>query len=139
MVAELACLALAVYYEARSEPVSGQIAVAQVIMNRVRDPRFPKTVCGVVHQGPTSSTGMPLRHQCQFSFWCDGLGEEPRDMLAWHRAQIVSKLVYNGIAVRQDLVGVVHYHTLDAQPRWSSCMTEAVRIGNHVFMREPHK
>lgn len=136
MVAELACLALAVYYEARSEPLSGQIAVATVVLNRVADPRFPKTICEVVHQGPTSETGMPLRHRCQFSFWCDGLGEDPRDFAAWRRALVVSKLVMNGTLRRPELDGVVHYHATWCSPLWAVDMTPVETIGDHVFLRE---
>lgn len=137
MVTELACLALAVYYEARSEPLSGQAAVATVVINRVADPRYPKTICEVVQQGPKSETGMPLRHRCQFSFWCDGLGEEPRDKRAWRRAMVVSKLVINGTLYRSDLAGVVHYHaTWLPVPMWAANMQPAAIIGDHIFLLE---
>jgi spore germination cell wall hydrolase CwlJ-like protein len=137
MVTELACLALAVYYEARSEPLSGQAAVATVVMNRVADPRYPDTICEVVQQGPKSPTGMPLRHQCQFSFYCDGLGEDPRDRAAWRRALVVSKLVINGTLYRNELEGVVHYHaTWLTVPTWAGNMEPIAVIGEHIFLRE---
>lgn len=129
-------MSLAVYYEARSESLQGQIAVAQVVMNRVADPRYPKTACEVVHQGPTAPSGMPLRHQCQFSFWCDGLGEDPKDQWAWKKALAVASIVYNGVILLPELRGVVYYHTLDVTPEWASGMTPVQTIGNHVFMKE---
>jgi len=68
MLEGLACIAMAVYFEARSEPLAGQMAVAQVVINRMADNRWPDNPCGVVHEGPTNSKGIPLRHRCQFSF-----------------------------------------------------------------------
>jgi len=136
MMAELACLALAVYYEARSETLQGQIAVAQVIMNRVADPRYPKTICEVVQQGPTSPTGMPLRHRCQFSFWCDGLGEDPRDVWAWKKAQAVASIVYDGQMLLPELAGVLYYTRSDVAPEWSESMKLVATIGSHVFLKE---
>lgn len=138
MVTELACLALAVYYEARSEGFEGQAAVATVVMNRVADPRYPDTICEVVQQGPKSETGMPLRHRCQFSFYCDGLGEEPLDRRAYRKAQVIAKLVMNGTIRRPELDGVVHYHaTWCPVPMWAANMTPVAIIEQHIFLREP--
>lgn len=137
MVTELACLALAVYYEARSEGLDGQAAVATVVMNRVADPRYPDTICEVVQQGPKSETGMPLRHRCQFSFYCDGLGEVPADRRAWRKAVAISKLVINGTLRRPELNGVVHYHaTWCPVPTWAANMTPAAILGDHIFLLE---
>jgi hypothetical protein len=86
----IACLTAAVYYEARSEPTDGQRAVAQVVLNRVRDRAFPHSVCGVVYQGSTRRTG------CQFSFTCDGSMNHPRDGAAWARAASVARAAFDG-------------------------------------------
>ena len=72
---ELNCLVEAVYYEARSEPLIAQLAVANVVLERVRDERFPNTICEVVHQGRYNRKGHPIRHKCMFSYWCDGKPE----------------------------------------------------------------
>ena len=79
MLSTISCLALAIYFEARSEPIAGQLAVAQVILNRVVDERYPDTVCEVIMEGPTHPSGHPVRHKCQFSFWCDGKPENVHD------------------------------------------------------------
>ena len=72
MLSTITCLAVAIYFEARSEPIAGQLAVAQVVLNRVADERYPDTVCEVIMEGPTYPSGHPVRDKCQFSFWCDG-------------------------------------------------------------------
>lgn len=129
------CLALAVYYEARSESVVAQAAVAQVVMQRVESPRYPNDVCAVVKQGPASSTGMPVRGRCQFSFWCDGLGEEPHDYWAWRRARAVASRALAGYR-NPALAGVLYYHTVDVRPVWSASMRECAVVGRHVFLEE---
>ena len=89
MIAEaLFCLALNVYHEAKNQSMIGQIAVAQVVMNRVYDERYPNTICEVVEQGPTYSwkPDFPVRNRCQFSWYCDGKSDTPRDLDAWEKA-----------------------------------------------------
>lgn len=127
----LACLALAVYFEARSEPLAGQFAVAQIVVQRVESDRYPDTICAVVTQGPTHSNGFPVRDACQFSFWCDGASERPRDHQAWMTARYVAAATLAG---RRDsrLDGALHYHTIDSDPFWSQ--PHGVVIGNHVFI-----
>ena len=80
------CLAMAIYFEARGEPLAGQLAVAQVILNRVASPRYPNTPCEVIQQGPVYPSGHPVKHRCQFSFWCDGKQELVMDNGAWRTA-----------------------------------------------------
>ena len=96
MMSAIACLATAIYFEARGEPMVGQVAVAQVIVNRVYDERFPDTVCDVVKQGEyyTWNKSIPIKHRCQFSFWCDGKPEVMRDETAkqWSYNVAVSAL-----------------------------------------------
>jgi spore germination cell wall hydrolase CwlJ-like protein len=128
--AELDCLAEAVYYEARSESAKGQMAVAEVVLNRVRDPNFPKTVCGVVFQGRYRTTG------CQFTFTCDGsLRVKPRGE-AWDRARAVALHVSMGLS-KPITNKATHYHTDYVNPYWSPGLVETATIGTHIFYRFP--
>lgn len=135
----LVCLALNVYFEARNQSTIGQIAVAQVTMNRVRDPRFPNTVCEVVKQGHTYSwkPELPIKNQCQFSWWCDGKSDEPKDEDAFQKAMLIATGVY-----RQDLDdfvdGATHYHAVYVLPDWSASKQYIVRIDDHIFYRWEH-
>ncbi len=127
------CLAEAVYYEAGFEPVDGQRAVAQVVLNRVRDSNFPDTVCGVVYQGWWRRTG------CQFSFVCDGsLVRRPPGDDEWTRARAVADQALNGyVAVA---VGTAtHYHTDYVKPYWGKSVVEVAQVGTHIFYRWPGK
>jgi Cell Wall Hydrolase len=124
----LACLTAAVYYEARSESEDGQRAVAQVVLNRVRHPAFPKTVCGVVYQGSNRSTG------CQFSFTCDGSLAHGREPAAWDRARRIAEQALAGY-VYEPVGLATHYHTTAIHPWWASAMAKAVTIGSHIFYR----
>lgn len=129
-LAEQRCLAEAVYYEARSEGTRGQIAVAEVVMNRVRDHRYPDSVCGVVYQGSERTTG------CQFTFTCDGaLKHKPRGK-AWDDAQIVATHVLLGFNTPMT-GGATHYHTDYVDPVWNASLIETVEIGTHIFYRFP--
>jgi len=127
---EVDCLAEAVYYEARSEDTLGQMAVAEVVMNRVRDPHFPKTVCAVVYQGHYRDTG------CQFTFTCDGsLSHKPRGE-AWDRAKAVALNVMLGLN-KPVTNKATHYHTDYVNPYWKAGMVETDVIGTHIFYRFP--
>jgi spore germination cell wall hydrolase CwlJ-like protein len=125
----LECLTAAIYYEARSESDDGERAVAQVVLNRVRHPAFPKTVCGVVYQGSNRSTG------CQFTFTCDGsLARGARQPYAWARAQKIAAAALAGYVFSP--VGLAtHYHTTAIHPWWADSMARAVTIGAHIFYR----
>ena len=124
----LTCLTEAVYYEARGETADGQAAVAQVVLNRMRHPDFPKTVCGVVFQGVRTSQG------CQFSFACDGAMHEPRDAAAWRRAQQVASRALAGF--RAPGVGsATHFHVVGDDPGWGPRLLRVAQIGLHVFYR----
>jgi hypothetical protein len=127
---EIDCLAEAVYFEARSETAFGQMAVAEVVMNRVRDPRFPKTVCAVVYQGHYRDTG------CQFTFTCDGsLAHKPRGE-AWDRAKAVAVNVMLGLN-KPITNKATHYHTDYVNPYWKAGLVETRVIGTHIFYRFP--
>ncbi|MBX9746693.1 MAG: cell wall hydrolase [Hyphomonadaceae bacterium] len=127
-----ACLSQAIYYEARGETQQGQIAVAEVIINRTRSRAYPSTICGVVYQGSHRSTG------CQFTFTCDGsLGQRPRGR-AWDRAQRIATAVMLGYN-RPLTGGATHYHTIEVNPVWNSGLVPTTRIGVHQFYRFPNR
>jgi hypothetical protein len=124
---ELDCLTQAVYYEARGEAPSGQAAVAQVVMNRVRHPAFPKTVCGVVYQGART-------HGCQFSFACDGWAATPRESGAWRRAREIAARALVGVVAPQ-VLGATHFHNARVAPGWGPGLMRVAQVGLHVFYR----
>lgn len=127
---DLECLSEAVYYEARSESVRGQMAVAEVIMNRAADGRFPNSICGVVYQGQYRDTG------CQFTFTCDGsLGRKPRGR-AWDRAKAVAVHVQMGLST-PITNQATHYHTDYVDPYWSAGLIVTAQLGSHIFYRFP--
>ncbi|WP_417623891.1 cell wall hydrolase [Paremcibacter congregatus] len=126
---EFHCLAQAVYFEARSEPFEGQVAVAYVILNRVKDKRYPDNICGVVFQNEKR------RNMCQFSFACDGLSDNPYEMVAWNQARRVAggtlKNAMSDVTARS-----THYHATYVQPRWAKHLQPTIKVGQHVFYRE---
>jgi N-acetylmuramoyl-L-alanine amidase len=124
----LDCLALNIYWEARAEPRLGQIAVAEVTLNRVADPAFPHTVCGVVRQG--EERGLNL---CQFSWHCDGIDDRPRDPSAWQRARRLAILALSG-RLSDPTGGARWFHSDQVDPDWPE-LTPIVKIGSHVFYR----
>lgn len=123
------CLAKAVYFEARGEPLIGQVAIAEVVLNRIVDSRYPNTACGVVFQN------QHRRHKCQFSFACDGQSDRPRHTRSWEKALKVVALVMDGersgIAKR-----ATHYHATYVTPRWSAHLSKLGQVGSHIFYRE---
>lgn len=122
----LTCLAQAVYFEARGEPLEGQEAVAQVVMNRTRLPQFPKQVCDVVFQGADRQTG------CQFSFTCNGALGPPAETEAWRQANAVAERALAGFtfAPAKD---ATHFHATWVNPYWSGSLTRLGQIGGHIF------
>lgn len=132
MTTALACLAFALYFEARSEPVLGQYAVAEVIMNRVEDPRFPDSVCGVV----TQDLG-PKPWDCQFSFWCDGKPEVIHNPLAYDMAYMIARDILEVPDTPLYTDGALYYHTVDVSPGWSREMPVALQAGRHLFFLDP--
>jgi len=127
---QLDCLSRAVYYEARSEDTAGQLAVAEVVMNRVRDPRFPKSICEVVYQGQYRETG------CQFTFTCDGSVRNKPSGIPWDRAKNVALNVMLGLN-RPVTNKATHYHTDYVNPYWAPGLVETATIGTHIFYRFP--
>lgn len=128
MAAEIRCMSEAIYYEARSETRSGQIAVAEVIQNRVKNKHFPNTVCGVVYEGSERSTG------CQFTFTCDGSMDIAPKGKGWERSVDVANLVMSS-GYTPLTHWATHYHTQEVNPKWSKTMRMTRTVGNHVFYR----
>lgn len=119
------CLALNVYWESRDQDLAGQVAVAQVTMNRVASPDYPNDVCGVVYENK------------QFSWYWDGKSDVPTEERAWDRAQMVAMgvLAGSGHAELMD-VNITHYHAVYVQPYWAPTMTLVARIDDHIFYQE---
>jgi spore germination cell wall hydrolase CwlJ-like protein len=126
---ERRCLATAIYFEARGEPVRGQIAVGQVILNRVRSPQFPETICGVVYQGQ-------MQKGCQFSFACDGHTDMPRNDDQWALAQDLSRQITSGQVWLPEVGYSTYYHADYVRPGWVSAMSKIDEIGRHIFYKK---
>jgi spore germination cell wall hydrolase CwlJ-like protein len=124
----LECLTSAIYYEAAQEPTDGQRAVAQVVLNRVRHPAFPNSVCGVVYEGSTRVTG------CQFTFTCDGSMSRGAVPALWNRARQVAEAALNG-SVYAPAGLATHYHANYVVPYWASSLVKTAVEGAHIFYR----
>ncbi len=124
--AEWECLAKAIYFEARGESIRGQFAVAEVILNRVASPLYPRSVCRVVHQGGSGG--------CQFSFTCDGYSDRIREKAAYAISGKIARLMLDG-APRLLTDGATHFHTRNVRPRWAHRMPRTATIGHHLFYR----
>ncbi len=128
-VSEQRCLAAAVYFEARGESVKGQAAVAQVVLNRVKNPTYPNSVCGVVYQNED------WRNRCQFSFACDGIKDRINEPYHWRKAQEVAYAVASGEIYLPEVGSSTHYHATYVKPRWARTMEKMKKIGTHIFYR----
>ena len=139
-VQELECLALNVYHESRSDNFAGRIAVADVVLNRVDSNLFPNTICEVVNQSVmrTNWKGneVPVRGMCHFSWFCDGLSDEPMELDAYEKAQIIAEMSLRG-GWRGITEGATHYHATYVTPNWVNDrgMVPVGRIGAHKFYR----
>ena len=133
----LMCLALNTYHEAKNQSMIRQVATTQVVMNRVADSRYPNTVCEVVKQGPKyKGSDVPVRHKCQFSWFCDGKSDEPkRDSKEWRMAQEYARIVLSGRIVLDVTEGATHYHATYVKPSWAKTKTRTTRIESHIFYR----
>ncbi|MSU90101.1 cell wall hydrolase [Rhodobacteraceae bacterium 2CG4] len=127
---EWACLTEALYFEARGESLKGQLAVAEVILNRVDSRRYPDSVCGVISQGEQR------RDACQFSFRCDGKPETFSEKRAYERVGKIARLMLDG-RDRALTSGATHYHTTAVKPSWARRLTRTAQIGRHLFYRLP--
>ncbi len=126
---ERRCLSIAIYFEARGEPVRGQVAVGQVILNRVRSPLFPETICGVVYQGQ-------MNPGCQFSFACDGKTDIPRNDAQWAQAQDIARRITKGELWLPEVGYSTYYHADYVRPDWAGSMSRIDTIGRHIFYKK---
>jgi spore germination cell wall hydrolase CwlJ-like protein len=128
--AQQKCLAEAIYFEARGEPELGQAAVAQVVLNRVKNPAYPNTICAVVYQNKH------LKNRCQFSFACDGVKDRVRTFSrAWRVAERIARDVTDGKTWLKDVADSTHYHANYVSPDWGPTMIRKDRVGAHIFYR----
>ena len=126
---ELWCLATAIYFEARGESYRGQVGVAQVVMNRTKDHRYPDTICGVVFQN------QHRKNACQFSFACDGIPDVVNEREPWAQAEDIAQKVTSGELYLTEVGEATHYHATYVRPAWAPRMDKVTQIGLHVFYK----
>ena len=143
------CLALNMYHEARNQGSAGLLAVTAVVFNRVNDKRFPNTVCEVIEQGPTRESWKtkqtpdpsdakfyPIKNRCQFSWYCDGRSDIPKEIDTYTRLLTIARsIVYNKIAFIDITDGALFYHAEYVSPSWSKTKQKTAKIGVHIFYR----
>lgn len=137
---EINCMALNIYYETRGSSLADSYAVADVVLNRVEDTRYPNSICEVVYQGEKHASGQMKRNRCQFSWYCDGKSDVPRDKEAWKRAQSIAWDIIQWDNYRGITEGATHYHAHYVNPRWNKSrkgfsITRLGRIGTHIYYR----
>lgn len=131
------CLAKNIYFEARNQSETGMIAVSHVVLNRVESPEFPDDICDVVTQAKIRSDGSLIRHKCQFSWYCDGLSDYPREKVAWKHAKEIADDAYRLHTVGFDITqGSTYYHAKNVNPHWASAFERVVDIDDHIFYRD---
>ena len=126
---EIDCLATAIYFESRGESYRGQTAVAQVVMNRLRHPLYPKTICAVVYQNAN------MHNACQFSFACDGIPETIYDKKSWNQAMDIAGQVSSGSLYLPEVANATHYHATYVYPDWAPRLKRVTKIGMHIFYK----
>ena len=126
-LAQSECLSRAIYFEARSESELGQLAVAKVILNRVKSPHYPNSICGVVYQGANRP------NSCQFSFACDGNADKPKYGAPWREAKSLAKRAMSGKNQLKVIATATHYHADYVKPKWAGAMSRLIKIGSHIF------
>jgi len=125
----LMCLALNIYFEARSEPIEGQIAIAEVTLNRVASANYPNDVCSVVLQ--------KNKDGCQFSWWCDGKSDQPREHNSLRTSKALAELMLKeGHHITVIGNEATHYHSNDVHPYWANDLHKIRRIGKHIFYKK---
>lgn len=135
------CLALNMYYEARGSTLADQVAVSDVVLNRVDDSRFPDTVCDVVYQAEMrpswqdETVMVPVRNRCQFSWFCDGKDDTPKDIEKFNNALHLAYFMLNADKYRGLTEGATHYHAHYVNPFWAKDFTRVGSIGAHIFYR----
>jgi spore germination cell wall hydrolase CwlJ-like protein len=130
------CLALNLYHEARSESVLGMKAVGWVTLNRVYSKRYPNTICDVVYQSNLDDEGNIVHNQCQFSWWCDGKSDKPKNKESWAFVQVIAHEVMQDYGITEDFTdGATMYHASYVNPYWIDSYERTVRIDTHIFYK----
>ena len=145
------CLTLNMYHEARNQGTAGLFAVSAVVLNRVNDSRFPNSICEVIYQGPVRESWKtrkyknlpaekrkyyPVRHKCQFSWWCDGKSDTPHNQKKYEEILDLSKaILYNEISFVDITDGALFYHADHITPGWAKTKQRTTEIGDHIFYR----
>ena len=133
---QLECVALNIYHESRSESRIAQKAVGFVTMNRVNSERYPSTPCDVVYQSYRDSHGNPIRNKCQFSWYCDGKSDKPRDEVMWEQAlELAYRVMIEYGIVDDPTEGATMYHASYVNPYWVDSYDKTVRIDSHIFYK----
>ena len=132
------CMAQNIYFEAANQSFAGKIAVGHVVINRVEDLQFPNDICGVIYQAKTKvnwkGNVVPIRTQCQFSWYCDGLSDEPVDSVTWIKSLRIADLVLTG-EYKDITEGALWYHADYIYPYWADELEEVTQIDNHRFYK----
>lgn len=133
---DIECLAINTYHEARDQSIAGQMAVMMVVLNRVKSPYFPSTICDVVTDGPTyvnwKGNTWPVRDKCQFSWYCDGMSDTATDIESYKRIKKLAN--YVAISNNYDYTeGSTHYHADYVKPEWRKELRRVVQIDSHIF------
>ena len=133
----LRCMAVNIYHEAGNQSMIGQMAVGQVVLNRVEDSRFPDTVCEVVKEAVTyKNSNKPVRWECQFTWFCDGKKDEPNfESKTWSAALENASILLTKTIVLDITEGATHYHATYVRPAWAKTKTKTTRIDRHIFYR----
>ena len=136
------CLAKNMYYESRNQGIAGQLAVSAVVLNRVNDHRFPDTICEVVEQGPTRASWkdpkikFPIKHRCQFSWYCDGKSDNPKQTKIYEQFLDLSEAILNNEFPFLDITGgATFYHADYVKPSWAKTKLKTIEIEDHIFYR----
>lgn len=132
------CLAKNIYFEAGNQPLAGKVAVAQVVLNRMEHSAYADDVCGVVYDAKYRENWkgnmVPIRNQCQFSWFCDGRSDEPLDTDTFYESYIIAQDVLMG--KYPDITeGATHYHSIMVEPYWAEILNETVQITDHIFYK----
>ena len=145
----LECLTKNIYFEAKNQSYAGQLAVALVVINRVKSKQHPDSICGVIYEGPVYESWKtrqlldipedervyyPRRNRCQFSWFCDGKSDNPRNQEALTKAELAARQVLRG-RVHDFTQNATHYHADYVNPKWAKTRTFIVQIGNHLFYK----
>jgi len=132
------CMAQNIYFESANQSFAGKLAVGHVVINRVRDEQFPNNICDVIYQAKTKinwkGNEVPIRNQCQFSWYCDGKSDEPVDSKTWMTSLYIADLLLE-VGYRDITEGSLYYHADYILPYWASELEHVVTIDNHLFYK----